>query len=122
MSCTCGSCNTCPYLVKSTAIAIVDDTLNITIPTTTLRNCQPLCVVLAQSIPTGVTADMPVKIVDGASTLSVTTPTSNFLYADQLTCRKVLRARVATDTLIARLTSTACIRCTAHEFETLPTA
>ena len=120
MSCNCGTCGVCPYLVKSTSIAIVGTELDITIPTTTLSNKQPLCVVLAQSIPAGVTADMPVKIIDGATTLSVVTPACNFLYADQLACRKVLHTRIATDTLIARMCSNNCVRCTSHVFTTLP--
>lgn len=120
MACNCGSCNVCPYLVKSTAIAIVGTTLQITIPTTTLTNKQPLCIVLAQSLPTGVTADMNVQIVDGTSTLNVLTCNNNFLYADQLTCRRVLRTRIATDTLVAKLTNMSCIRCTSHVFPTLP--
>ena len=120
MAYTCGSCHQCPYLVKSTSIAIVGTALQITIPTVTLTNKQPLCVVLAQSIPSGVTADMNVQIVDGTSTLNVVTCSSNFLYADQLACRKVLRTRIATDSLLAHLTSNSCIRCTSHEFPTLP--
>lgn len=120
MAYTCGSCHQCPYLVKSTAIAIVGTTLQITIPTTTLVNKQPLCVVLAQSIPSGVTADMNVQIVDDTATLNVVTCANNFLYADQLACRKVLRMHIATDTLIAKLTSNSCIRCTNHVFPTLP--
>ena len=119
--CNCGTCNSCPFMVKSTDIAISGTTLNITIPTTTLHNKQPLCIVLAQSIPSGVTADMPVTLTDGTSTLSITTPCSNFLYADQIACRKVLRTRIATDTLIARLTSDNCVRCTSHVFTALPT-
>ena len=120
MAYTCGSCHQCPYLVKSTAIAIVGTALQITIPTMTLTNQQPLCVVLAQSIPSGVTADMNVQIVDGTSTLNVVTCSGNFLYADQIACRKVLRMRIATDTLIAKLCNNSCIRCTSHEFPTLP--
>ena len=120
MAYTCGSCNQCPYLVKSTDIAIVGTALQITIPTMTLTNKQPLCVVLAQPIPSGVTADMNVQIVDGASTLNVTTCSSNFLYADQIACRKVLRTKIATDTLIAKLVNHSCIRCTNHDFPTLP--
>ena len=121
MAYTCGSCHQCPYLVKSTAIAIVGTTLQITIPTMTLTNKQPLCVVLAQTIPSGVTADMNVQIVDGTSTINVVTCTSNFLYADQIACRKVLRMKIATDTLIAKLIYHSCIRCTCHVFPTLPT-
>ena len=120
MAYTCGSCNQCPYLVKSTGIAIVGTALQITIPTMTLTNKQPLCVVLAQSIPSGVTADMNVQIVDGTSTLNVVTCSGNFLYADQIACRKVLRMHVATDTLIAKLTGNTCVRCTSHVFPTLP--
>ena len=120
MAYTCGSCNQCPYLVKSTGIAIVGTALQITIPTMTLTNKQPLCVVLAQSIPSGVTADMNVQIVDGTSTLNVVTCSGNFLYADQIACRKVLRMRIATDTLIAKLFSNSCVRCTNHVFPTLP--
>ena len=121
MSYTCGSCHQCPYLVKSTAIAIVGTTLQITIPTMMLTNKQPLCVVLAQTIPSGVTADMNVQIVDDTSTINVVTCTGNFLYADQIACRKVLRMKIATDTLIAKLTNHSCIRCTNHVFPTLPT-
>lgn len=121
MSNICGSCHSCPYLVRSTAIAISGSTLQVTIPETTLTNKQPLCVVLAQTIPSGVTADMNVQIVDGTSTLNVTTCSGNFLYADQIACRKVLRTRIATDTLIATLTNHNCIRCTNHVFPTLPT-
>lgn len=121
MAYTCGSCHQCPYLAKSTAIAIVGTTLQITVPTMTLTNKQPLCVVLAQPIPSGVTADMNVQIVDGTSTLNVTTCAGNFLYADQIACRKVLRMKIATDTLIATLTNHSCIRCTSHVFQTLPT-
>lgn len=122
MAYTCGSCNSCPYLVKSTAIAVVGNTLQITIPTTTLSNKQPLCVVLAQNIPSTATADMNVQIIDGTSTLNILTCSDNFLYADQLACRKVLRTRLATDTLTARLLNNSCVRCTHHIFATIPPA
>ena len=121
MAYTCGTCNSCPNLVRSTAIAIVGSALQITIPAMTLTNKQPLCVVLAQSIPADVTANMNVQIVSGTTTLNVLTCSDNFLYADQLACRKVLRTRVATDSLVAKLTSHAGLRCTRHVFSTLPT-
>ena len=122
MAYSCGTCTSCPYLVKSTAIAVVGNAVQITIPTTTLSNKQPLCVVLAQSIPSTATSDMTVQIVDGTSTLDVTTCSGNYLYADQLTCRKVLRTRIATDSLVARLVNHSCIRCTRHVFATIPPA
>lgn len=120
MANSCGNCNSCERLVRSTSIAVVGTTLQITIPTTAIKNRQCLCVVLAQSIPSTVTADMNVQIVNGSSTLSILTPCDNFLYADQLTCRKVLRLRVATDTLVAKLRNTCAVRCTRHVFPTIP--
>ena len=115
-----GNCNSCERLVRSTSIAVVGTTLQVTIPTTAIKNRQCLCVVLAQSIPSTVTADMNVQIVNGSSTLNILTPCDNFLYADQLTCRKVLRLRVATDTLVAKLRNTCAVRCTRHVFPTIP--
>lgn len=122
MACSCGNCNSCRNLVRSTSITLSGNILTITIPTTTLTNKQCLCVVLAQTIPSTVTADTIVQIADGASTLNVFTPCDNFLYADQLTCRKVLRLRIATDTLVAKLRSTCAIRCTRHVFSSIPAA
>ena len=121
MANSCGNCNSCERLVRSTSIAVVGTTLQVTIPTTASRNHQCLCVVLAQSIPSTVTADMNVQIVNGSSTLNILTPCDNFLYADQLTCRKVLRLRVATDILVAKLRNNCAIRCTRHVFPTIPT-
>ena len=121
MANSCGNCNSCERLVRSTSIAVVGTTLQVTIPTTAIKNHQCLCVVLAQSIPSTVTADMNVQIVNGSSTLNILTPCDNFLYADQLTCRKVLRLRVATDTLVAKLRNICAIRCTRHVFPTIPT-
>ena len=120
MANSCGNCNSCDRLVRSTSIAVVGTTLQVTIPTTSIKNKQCLCVVLAQSIPSTVTADMNVQIVNGSSTLNILTPCDNFLYADQLTCRKVLRLRVATDTLVAKLRNTCAVRCTRHVFPTIP--
>ena len=120
MANSCGNCNSCERLVRSTSIAVVGTTLQVTIPTTAIKNKQCLCVVLAQSIPSNVTADMNVQVVNGSSTLNILTPCDNFLYADQLTCRKVLRLRVATDTLVAKLRNTCAVRCTRHVFPTIP--
>ena len=121
MANSCGNCNSCERLVRSTSIAVVGTTLQVTIPTTVIKNHQCLCVVLAQSIPSTVTADMNVQIVNGSSTLNILTPCDNFLYADQLTCRKVLRLRVSTDTLVAKLRNTCAVRCTRHVFPIIPT-
>ena len=120
MANSCGNCNSCERLVRSTSIAVVGTTLQVTIPTTAIKNRQCLCVVLAQSIPSNVTADMNVQIVNGSSTLNILTPCDNFLYADQLTCRKVLRLRIATDTLVAKLRNNCAIRCTRHIFPIIP--
>lgn len=122
MSCSGKSCNSCCNLVRSTSITLSGNILTVTIPTTTLVNKQCLCVVLAQTIPSTVTADTTVQIANGSSTLNIFTPCDNFLYADQLTCRKVLRLRIATDTLVAKLRNTCSIRCTRHVFSAIPAA
>lgn len=123
MSCKCStSCVKCPYTVKSTEIAVNGEFVDITIPSVVLRNHQPLCVILAQKIPTNVTADMTVRFVFDCSSVVLLTPRTNFVYGDQLCTRKMLRTRIATDTHSATLINCACIRCTNHNFDTIPAA
>ena len=120
MANSCGNCNSCERLVRSTSIAVVGTTLQVTIPTTAIRNHQCLCVVLAQSIPSTVTADMNVQIVNGSSTLNILTPCHDFLYSDQPTFLNVFRRKFPTDTLVAKLRNNCAIRCTRHVFPTIP--
>lgn len=123
MSCKYSStCGQCQCLVKSTAIEVSGDSVVITIPEKTFHNGQPLCVVLAQSIPNTVSADTKIILSTGSVKLTMLTPRLNFVYGDQLLSRKVLRTRVATDTSAVVLTNSSCVRCTTHSFGTLPKA
>lgn len=120
MSCPCYvsngySCAGCANFVKSTAIAVSGTTLQITIPTTTLRNHQKLCVALCQSIPT-VTENTTVAIVDGTTNLNVVTCKGNYVYADQLRSRKVLKLCIATDVPLAIALPASNLCCTDHSF------
>lgn len=120
MSCSC-SCNTCANLVRSTAITVSGGALQITIPTTPLRNKQRLCIALAQPIPGTVTPDMLVRVVNGSSTLNIITPCGNYLYADRLRSRRVLHTTVATDVPLLKLVDTCNLCNSAHVFPVIPT-
>lgn len=64
------SCRLCPNLVISTAVAFdaTTNTLNITIPERAYNNCDKVCIVIAQTIPTTTTISALVNIVVGTST------------------------------------------------------
>lgn len=74
MSCK-NNCRLCDRLVISTAVTVVTvdgtDTLVIDIPAETYRDCQRLCLVIAQAIPTTATIAMPVAISIGGDTTTV---------------------------------------------------
>ena len=69
------SCNECPKKIFSTAVAVNTinsvDTLIISIPQQTFRNCERGCLVIVQSIPTAATINMPVAIAIGDDTTTV---------------------------------------------------
>ena len=68
MSCK-NVCKLCRNLVLSTALAYdaTTDTLNITIPNNGYRNCEKVCIVIAQTIPAETTISALVNIViDGS--------------------------------------------------------
>lgn len=74
MSCK-NSCKLCPRLVISTSVTVVTvagtDTLVIDIPAATYRDCERLCLVIAQAIPVTATIAMPVAISIGGDTTTV---------------------------------------------------
>lgn len=69
MSCKT-ECKLCSNLVISTAVAYdgTTNTLNITIPNGGFRNCEKVCIVVAQTIPTTTTISALVNIVIEGST------------------------------------------------------
>ena len=78
MSCK-NVCKLCRNLVLSTALAYdaTTDTLNITIPNNGYRNCEKVCIIVAQAIPATTTRTALVNIVVGASTFPLVTSCCN---------------------------------------------
>lgn len=110
------SCSKC---IRSTAVAVSGTTMTITIPATTLSNHQRICVAVCQSIPSTITPDTTVAITDGTSTLNLINPCGNYVYADQIRCRKVLPLLVATDVPLAIVLQHTNLCCTQHVFPVL---
>lgn len=69
------NCQLCKNLVISSSITIVTvdgtDTLVVDIPAGVYADCQRVCLVLAQTIPTAATISMPVAISIGGDTTTV---------------------------------------------------
>ena len=118
------SCANCPSLIKSTAIALSGTTLQITIPSVTMKNHCKLCIALCQAIPGTVTPNTTVSVVSGSATLNLIDCFGNYVYADQLRSRRVLHLVVATDIPLATVTNWSKLCCTQHDFPVLnaPTA
>lgn len=69
------SCKLCKNLVISDSVTVVTvngvDTLLVDIPLRAYDSCKPVCVVVAQNIPTTATITMPVAISVGGVTTTV---------------------------------------------------
>lgn len=69
------SCRLCNKLAISDSVTVVTvngvDTLVIDIPSACYRDCEKVCIVVAQSIPTTATINMPVAISIGGVTTTV---------------------------------------------------
>jgi hypothetical protein len=62
------NCKLCKNLIISDSVTIVDGTLVIDIPSTTFRDCERLCLIIAQTIPAATTIATPVAISIGGDT------------------------------------------------------
>lgn len=124
MACNTNSCpcNCCPNLVKSTAVALSGTNLQITIPTMAITNGQKLCIALCQATPGTVTPNTTVTLISGSANINLINECGNYVYADQLRARKVLRVRVATDVPLAITCNTTRLCSTQHVFPTLNVA
>lgn len=58
----------CKRLVDSVSVAVTGDVLVINIPQANYDNCEKLCILVAQAIPTTATRGMPVVVTIGADT------------------------------------------------------
>lgn len=74
-NCVNSSCQLCKNLVISSSVSIITidgtDTLVIDIPTATYNDCQKVCLVITQTIPTTATIGTPVAISIGGDTTTV---------------------------------------------------
>lgn len=69
------NCRICDKLVISDSVTVVAiggvDTLVIDVPTASFRNCERLCLIVAQTIPDTATINMPVAVSIGGDTIVV---------------------------------------------------
>ena len=96
MSCNKNCNRLCPNLVISTSVAVVTvngtDTLLINIPEGTYANGCKYCIVVAQSIPSTTTINMPVAVSIGGDTATVY-PMTNRCCAQVTACAIRTRTR-----------------------------
>lgn len=96
MSCNKNCNRLCPNLVISTSVAVVTvngtDTLLINIPEGTYANGCKYCIVVAQSIPSTATINMPVAVSIGGDTTTVY-PVTNRCCAQVTACAIRTRTR-----------------------------
>lgn len=93
-------CRLCNNLVLSTAIAFdaTTNTLNITIPDNGYRNCEKVCIVIAQAIPTTTTISALVNIVIGTSTFPLQRCNCTQATACEIRTRTKYSTKVVTNT------------------------
>lgn len=91
-----GNCKLCDSIVISDSVTVVAvggiDTLVIDVPATSFRNCDKLCLVIAQAIPDTATINMPVAISIGGVTTTVY-PLVNFNCSQATACSIRTRTR-----------------------------
>lgn len=95
------SCQYCNRIIKSTNIAVTgtapNQSLTITIPTTTLINLKEYCLITCQSIPSNA-GTLPVVISNGTATIPVLCRKGNKLRADQIRSRRKYKVVYGNDT------------------------
>lgn len=93
-------CRLCKNLVISTAVAYnsTTDTLNITIPDNGYRDCDKVCIIVAQSIPSETTRTAFVNIVVGANTYPLNKCDCTQATACEIGTRRKYSTRVVTNT------------------------
>lgn len=94
-------CKLCKNLVISTAVAFdtATNTLNITIPDRAYTNCEKVCIVVAQAIPTTTTVSALVNITVGASTFPLLKCNCAQATACEIRTRTRYATRVVTNTV-----------------------
>jgi hypothetical protein len=59
----------CKRLVSSVSVTVTGDVLVINIPQANYNNCEKLCILVSQSVPTTATRGMPVVVTIGTGTV-----------------------------------------------------
>lgn len=110
MSCI-NNCPTCPFLLKTTNMAITgtapNQVLTLTIPTTTFKNLDRYCLAICQNIPT-TTSIMPVKILNGTTSITVLDKNGNTLRSDQIRKRNKYKIVYGNDPVHILVRSCVC--------------
>ena len=100
--CENNGCRVCTNLVASTEVAVVDNELQITIPSMTINNNEKVCLLIAQAIPAG--ADMlPVVLLNGTggTVIQMINRCGDSVRADQIKSRKIYNVRIMTEPALA---------------------
>lgn len=117
-------CRLCPNLVLSTAVAFDagTNTLNITIPDNGYRNCEKVCIVIAQAIPDATTRNALVNIVVGANPFPLVKCDCNQATACEVRTRTKYCTKVLTNTVSGTFRLLGKVQpCCPDNLRTLPT-
>lgn len=100
MSCQ-NVCKLCKNLIISTAVAFdaTTNTLNITIPNNGYRNCEKVCIVVAQTIPVATTINALVNIVIDGTSFPLQRYNCTQITACEIRARNKYSTRVVTNTV-----------------------
>jgi hypothetical protein len=94
-------CRLCRSLVISTAVAFdaVTNTLSITIPNNGYRNCEKVCIIVAQTIPATTTINALVNIIVDGTTFPLQRCDCTQATACEIRTRTKYSTRVVTNTV-----------------------
>lgn len=118
MACNCinSNCNKCNHFVATLSTSISGGNLVLQIPANNYINNTEVCIAIAQAIPDGTTAAMPVVVQIGTdgTLYPLRTKCGHNIYADQVRSRRIYCTRVATDTASFIYNGRCNLPCTAN--------
>lgn len=120
------SCQLCPRLVLTTGVTFdaTSNTLNLSIPETSYRNGDKVCIVIAQAIPTTTTISALVYVfVGGTSAFQLVRCNGGQVTANELRTRTRYSTHVVTNTVsgVFKLDGKVCA-CVPSNLDILPVA
>lgn len=90
------TCCTKSLKIDSTNIHLVDGAMQITVPATTLSECQPVCIFLDQPFPTGF-FNARITVLNGMTPIPVVSKCGRNIRIDTESAFNILRVRYFTD-------------------------